>query len=1430
MSGLVILAGFFDFVLGKTIGWVANWAKDSAIASLSSPARKLEKKLKTATAQWKSCLPEDLRKSDFDPQVFWKPELAIDRENVFERELAARLWNRDVPSPDEFFRVLKNRYERLRKDANSLGRHPPAFFAEQNSARAPARLKNLAERLHDACVSFPPLRDPATSKRLQRIQASNERMEASLLQISRSLSQLSGETEKPLTLVENATNKYLRVARGKLIRKKLIPRSATRIVLERFSEGAEDLIVTGTAGGGKTGCIVELVEKLREAQVAVLALRLDRYGAVSTAKCLGAKAGFSESPAVVLAAASSGGDVVLILDQLDAISTVSGRTTGLFDAVEDLLNEVHELRKAVDIRVVLVCRGFDWKHDFRLKHLLGEHSDVEVQIFSADEVRHLLTSASFDPSLFSPQQLELLQLPQNLSLFLDAGFNPTNKPEFSSAAAIFDRYWKANRQAVLERAKSDFWMKTIDIVVSEMTQTQELSVRREKLDIINSDFLEQMCSAGVLTFDEQRYGFGHESFFDYCYARTFINQEGTLVEQLLSGEQHLFRRSQTRQVLTYLRDQDFTRYLEELQTILGEPRVRLHIKDLAFAVLANVDSPLEQEWLLWQPLIQPMLDAFGNDAPGTADKLIRLSWRHLFLSTTWFKFLAKKGVVADWLKRAKLTQVTVRWVRIHVRQSQDIVARILEPYMNCQDDWPARLRSIVVWSDQTNRQFFELTLRLIDNGVLDKARGPVAENSTFWSLFYVLGKERPSWVPEVIAHRLDRRLAVLAKNGVSLDADSLSENDQFAETPIREAAENAPDEFVQHVLPVILKISAQAVLPDNKPPKRDSVWPGLFKGKSFSVASTCLKYLAKALAKLASSGKDLRHLIDDLRPRDTFIANYLLQVLFAAGSERYAGEAAKMLSAESWRFDCGFHGSRNWTSIELIRAIASKCEKDACAKLETAILGYAPERDPSARGRASFSLLSAIPPSLRSDTGRRYFEQRERKFEKPAKAPQAIRLRAVPSPIEKDAAEKMTDAQWLGAIKKHSRSTQLARTLETLVLREPARFANLARKFPPNTNGIFWERVLDGLRKANIPIEELRSVCQKIFSHARTACGISLAKALGSFGSSLTDEDVNILSWLAVETPETIPPATEHLYEHGMNTTRGYAAEVIGALIHKDPCLIPKFQGALERMVADPSPVVRTCVARALEAVAFHDSGLALSLFQHLDPKEELLVTLPIFDLLKALLREHFEDVRPTLEQMLRSTAPVPAYHGACLVSLAALRHENARDLVHEATCNRDQRKGVAEVAAANIAAKEHQEWCEAHLIEFFCDTDEEVRKEAALCFRNLKERELEEYDSLIRSFLTSEACRDDSFSILLLLKHSSYDVPEIACLVCEKLIDSCHFSALRPEARMLTNLVFQIYQNHQDDEWTKRALDLVDRLCLEGVSDARRELDAMER
>lgn len=1267
-----------------------------------------------------------------------------------------------------------------------------------------------------------------------------------------------------------ATDRYLEGARRQFIQQRLVPRLETQVIVSRLDGDRTDSVITGRAGVGKTACAAEVVSTAREQGLPVMAFRLDRFLPMSTTHKLGCGLDLEESPVLVLAAAaeSAGKPGVLIVDQLDAVSTMSGRGPDAFDLVEQLLHEARGTRARVTIHAVVVCRAFDWEHDPRLRKLMPPGKDpVEVTEFSVDEVKTILARADFDLGLFRSRQLELLRVPQNLSLFLEAGFEKSHKPEFGSATDLFDRYWNEKRQAVAARVAQpvDYWMDVVDTLCDEMTANQQLSVLREKLDKIPPAYLDQLASEGVLTVAGSRYGFGHESFFDYCFARVFVGRSGSLVSFLKESEQHLFRRAQVRQVLAYLRDHNADRYVRELGGLLADADVRPHIKDLAFAFLADVTEPAEQEWNIWNEWIAPAIEAI-KDGTRNSNDLPVLAWRRFAESPSWFADANQRGLITTWLSSGneRLADMAVSYLTGHQRHWPDQVAAIMEPYADRGGVWEQRLRSLVERAQHhASRRFFDFVLRLVANGTLDEARRPSAADGTFWRMFYNLGEERPEWVPELLAHYLRRRLAVV-RRGRDVVNERMIGYDHDAGRLFAKSAASAPAEFVRHVLRPVLEIADLAVI-DDEPPKADTVWPTRIATEHPRGDQACVLELANALAAFA--GQDVAILQDvaaaaaDLRRRDTYIANCLLLSLYGGAPARYADEAALLFCDEPWRFQCGTTDSPNWHAMELIRRIVPHCSMSNRVRFERAIMDYISRSEGTVDGlkyrqigRARFNLLSAIPGELRSRRANSHFDELGRKFGQPAGKPQRVTGRFVESPIGQSAAEKMTDEQWLRAIDKYRSkdrqfasgdpfkggALELARVLKVRVEKDPNRFARLSLRFSEDANPLYIEHTLMGLKDAEVSNNLKLQVCDKAFSEMPVQCGTAISDVLGAIGDLLPDHAIGMLDWLATKHDNPVKEAWREdagggqtyyngdIHMNGINTTRGRAAEAVQALILRDAAYVTRFRPTIERMIRDRSAAVLSCVAGTLRAVASRDAALGVSLFLRMNLDEErLLATRHVTGMIRSNLRHSLSELRPLVERMIRSSEPEVREAGARMVSLAALEKQSAADLEDEVLRGDvSHRLGVAQVASANITLTDCRAWCEARLAVLFNDSDARVRREAASCFSRLTDDEaLDTYNDLITAFCESAAFESGSLWLVSALAESLERLPGMTCMVCERYLDRGV-----GERFDVAKLIFRTYQQHQNDEWTKPSLDLIDRLCLDRHLGAEHEMEQFDR
>ena len=322
----------------------------------------------------------------------------------------------------------------------------------------------------------------------------------------------------------------------------------------------------------------------------------------------------------------------------------------------------------------------------------------------------------------------------------------------------------------------------------------------------------------------------------------------------------------------------------------------------------------------------------------------------------------------------------------------------------------------------------------------------------------------------------------------------------------------------------------------------------------------------------------------------------------------------------------------------------------------------------------------------------------EHKFGTPPAPPRGMVAGFVHSPIESKAADKMNDDQWLKAIAKYKSdardyfdrdplkggASELALMLKGHVEKQPERFARLALRFPPGTNTIYYQQILEGLKTSMIATQLKFDVVRKVYAEFAIECGATIADLLGGAKEVLSDDAVGMLAWLATEHPdpkrETWLEESESggkyyggdVYNNGINTTRGRAAEAIRDLI-ENVNYLDRFRDTLNRMVQDKSAAVLSCVASTLRAVARHDTALALALFQKMNISDDrLLASLHMYEFILGALRDQYETMRPYVERMLQSNDADVCEGGACLAAIAGL--ENSGQLISEIALSRGTR------------------------------------------------------------------------------------------------------------------------------------------------------------
>lgn len=1255
---------------------------------------------------------------------------------------------------------------------------------------------------------------------------------------------------------------YLERLRERTIGGKILGRSESAAVIEALSEDAalSGVVISGEAGVGKSVVVLQSLDQLLKQTIPVLAFRVDELDPVVLPRDVGKQLGLPDSPAAVLAALADGRPSVLVIDQLDAVSLSSGRNPLFFECIEEIIRQA---RAYASMRVVVVCRKFDLENDRRFASLVqppAKFATVTVGRLSQEAVANVLQELRLNPDNFNEKQHELLSVPLHLSLLAEViADQSVDSAAFQTSNDLYGRFWDYKQKVVQVRlGRPVAWTQTIDALCQYMSEREMLMAPGQILDAYRPD-ADAMVSEHVLIRGGERYGFFHEGFFDYCFARRFIGRGESLIPFLTAKEQHLFRRAQVRQVLLHERVGGREQYLEDLEGLLTRSDIRRHVRDVVQSLLAGLKDPTREEWGVLERL-----------PPGTSVPVSDQVWRVVHGSVAWFRLLYSLGVLERWLSGVdEVADRAVLFLRSAQRQAADEVAELLQPYVGRGESWNRRLLHVMQWSDPgAGERFLELFVRLIDVGILDQARGPIAVNSDFWSLIYGLPSQRPDWAAKVIGHYFTRRLVLGIAAGRN---DPFDEDSQVADELFIKSARGAPKAFVEEVLPLMLRVMDLNAMRDTGAPWRDGVWRYRQIGGGLGVDDALLEAMEIALAEVAKGDQDeFVELSRPLRESSFETAQYLLVRAYTAAGAKLADAAVDYLIAGSGRLETGYMGDSHWAARQLIEAISPHCDEARFGRLEDAILGHYPqwERTPEghqSHGHAQFVLLGGVDPVRRSPRAKGRYQELERKFgTESVMPPTPVEFMIVGSPISETAGEKMTDEQWLGAIEKYSRddmrsrgalltggARELARVLESQVKRLPGRFAALVARFPDDAHPSYFDAVLRGLTPASVDPSVLAAVIRRIHGLPGRPCGRDIAALVGSMNPSTIPENVlDIISWYGTKDTEperelwrTDSSSGKPLYggdifTAGLNSVRGAAAMAVAHLLFASGAPLARLLPAVEEMVRDPSLAVRACVATVLMSILRHDRGLAVRLFLGLVQTEDpLLATRDVENFLYYALQTHPSELIPVVERMVQSERPEVRRAGARRATVIYLQSENAAEIAELALRGDEAlRLGAAEIYAANIRRPSARERCSSALKRLFRDESESVRREAASFARHLEGIEIAEVNDVIGDFVDSAAFASDSLSLIHALEDAPAQLPEATLLVCQRFVERVGPEAgdirsrMAMEASTVGKLLVRVYSQSRDDGFRSRCLDVIDGMVAIGAFGLGEALAAVER
>ena len=167
-------------------------------------------------------------------------------------------------------------------------------------------------------------------------------------------------------------------------------------------------------GGGKTVVMHDVLVALENAGVATLAIKADTLSGIRNQSDLADRLGLPVPVEDCVKTLSSDSLVVVILDQIDALSLALSRDQATLDVV---LTTLRRLRTLENVRIIASCRTFDLNNDPHLS-TIKEDRKFPLQLLRKEQIQRALQIIGVNYEYLLPEHQQLLTVPLHLDVYV----------------------------------------------------------------------------------------------------------------------------------------------------------------------------------------------------------------------------------------------------------------------------------------------------------------------------------------------------------------------------------------------------------------------------------------------------------------------------------------------------------------------------------------------------------------------------------------------------------------------------------------------------------------------------------------------------------------------------------------------------------------------------------------------------------------------------------------------------------------------------------------------------------------------------------------------------------------------------------------------------------------------------------------------------
>jgi len=477
-------------------------------------------------------------------------------------------------------------------------------------------------------------------------------------------------------------------------------------------------LIKADAGVGKSAFLLDLKKHFIQSGGIVLPIRLDRRVPEKNINQFGEDLGFSCSPIYCLEKYNQGQEVVVILDQLDALRWTALHSSNALDICMKMVKEILLLRHHTNanIKIIMATRNFELEDDVRLKGwvsgLENDVKQIELKLFESDQIRPYISQFE-DYNKLSDEQKNILKIPLWLGIYINLANDLGEAPKFTTKLDLIkffieDRFKQLNDSQGIPTVNSDRFFHE---VIHLMNQLNKLSISSSQLPHGSSEIKKAMVSVGLLSEQNREICFRHQAIYDYAIGKKLLSlglqsTENFLNELGVRNQQTLLKREHLRYALALLYEADESIFCKCIEAVLYHPEIRFHLKSLVFSVLRHIEN--------FKAPLKKLINKIVEDVE-LAPHFIRLSCSG---NPALVQYLSDSHYLSDCLDEdGELKSKALELLRSVSDKTPNLLIHELSRFVNQSPEWNQNIYNSLCWNMKNDSdELFDLRMQLIKAG------------------------------------------------------------------------------------------------------------------------------------------------------------------------------------------------------------------------------------------------------------------------------------------------------------------------------------------------------------------------------------------------------------------------------------------------------------------------------------------------------------------------------------------------------------------------------------------------------------------------------------------------------------------------------------------------------------------------------------------